>query len=345
MKKQLSTSTFKLVFVWLCLAWFQPTIAQDAQFSQYNRSPIQINPALVGPTKGKVRVLAAHRNQSSQVLRGNSFVGHFVSVDTRILEDSKQSLGIGVSALRDASGESNIGSKSLNLSVSYLRKITGAKGAHHKLRAGIEGGIVDRNFDVWDVRTAAQFGVSPIFDGLFESNFLHTDINFGMAWQADFPNGNSITISAAGHHLNRPSVSLFGVDNLSMNIRYAVHGTAELGLSDTWSIVPTFLYAHQGGSKTINLGSSLRKQLGETNSRKYIEFGLLTRWMDANFINANMAVVPILNLTWDRFNIGFSADIVTNNLRVPGSFDNAFEASVGYLFGQLSKLPSQPKLH
>jgi len=346
MKKQLPT--FSFVFVWLCLAWLPPALAQDAQFSQYNRSPIQINPALTGTAEGKVRVLAAHRNQRSQVLRGNSFVSHFVSVDTRVLEDNKQSLGIGVSALRDASGESNIGSKSLNLSVAYMRMITGAKGAQHKLRAGIEGGIVDRNFDIWHVRTAAQFEVSPIFDGLFESNFRHTDINVGVAWQADFPNGNSFTVGIAAHHLNSPSVSLLDVDEVSMNIRYAVHGTAELGLSDKWSIVPTLLYWRQGGSHTINLGSSLRKSFGAVRSRRHIEFGILARWIDTVFTDAglsNLALGPILNLYWDRFSVGMSADVVVQKLQTAGSFDQAFELSFGYLFGQLTEHPSQPILH
>ena len=104
------------------LAWLQPSYAQDIQFSDLARTPLQVNAAQTGNFDGKIRALTGYRNQWSQVLRDDAFNAYFASIDARILGNEEQALSIGLSGLTDVSGI-DAGSSSFHFSTAYTNKL------------------------------------------------------------------------------------------------------------------------------------------------------------------------------------------------------------------------------
>lgn len=350
MKERLSQIIFSIIMLIFWLANCPSAVAQDIQYSQYSRTPIQLNPALTGHSMGKTRVLTAYRNQWSQFLRGDAYVSGFVSGDFNFQKDSLQGFGIGVSLERDVAGELSFGDTAVKLSAAYQRKVAGTNGNDHRIFAGLGVGIVQRRIDLTNARWPSQHDGNGGFDPTiiielpadFNSDFLFVDLNMGLMWQSTFKNGNRFFIGAAGHHINKPNVSFFngGIES-DLTIRYALHGGGEIHLGNklthNWSVLPSFLYLAQGESNVLNLGGSVRKYLGSEVTHRFIEFGVLAR-LGRNLSNARevTAFVPSLILNLKRFSVGLSVDVPTNELRQVSGFNGAFEVSLGYLFGALS---------
>ena len=56
-----------LVNITFIIALFKFGISQDIHFSQYNLSPLNLNPSLTGAFQGDLRFIGNHRNQWSSV--------------------------------------------------------------------------------------------------------------------------------------------------------------------------------------------------------------------------------------------------------------------------------------
>ena len=360
MKQQLQTVSVLTLLVLGALAWLQPALAQDIQFSQYNRTPIQVNPAMAGNTQGKVRLQTAYRNQWSQVLRGDAFNAYLVSADTRVLEDEKQALGLGISGLSDVAGELSFGSRSLNLSASYQRKFGASETAVHKLLVGLEAGIANRRIDLTSARWPSQHDGNGGFDPTIEvpitsvpginPDFSHADINGGLVWQSIYAGGHSFYLGVAGHHLNKPNVSFFNLvtgeepeQETSLSIRYTIHGGSEYSLSASWSLISSFLYLNQGEHNSLTLNSSVRKYFGERGAFKFLQGGVSIRTV--NGIDGSIqgsALSPIVNLNLKRFNLGLVVDIPINELGDQPIFNGAGELTLGFLFGSFDERNKTP---
>ena len=351
MKQQL----YKLLGIGLwvlfgCLAWQQPCAAQDIQFSDLNRTPLQVNAAQTGNFDGKIRVLAGYRNQWSQVLRSDAYITQFLSVENRLLSDEKQTFSLGISAARDASGELQSGSRSLKLSAAYDREIISTTTADHSIIIGLEGGWVSRNIYTNTARWTAQHIGSGEFSNVDPSGELLNrqstlDLNGGLIWKSIFHNGNTFYLGAATHHLNKPSVSLLTDEEVTLTVRYAIHGSGEFYLSEKYSFIPSFLFSSQGNVWALSTGSFFRKYLGPPTI-KSITGGLLVNAGNdiAKSVNV-IAVTPVFSLDFDRLSIGLSYDLPISDYRLQGSFNGGAELTVGYIFGtqQLQNIVPVPE--
>ena len=312
------------------IAWLQPSYAQDIQFSDFNRTPLQVNAAQTGNFEGKIRALAGYRNQWSQVLRGDAFNAYFASIDARILGNKKQALSIGLSGLTDVA-EISIGSNAIHFSTTYERKLISTQKANHSLRVGIEAGI--NEFSLSRRRAIAQVDLEFIE---IDNNFLgftFFDVNGGLVWQSTYANGNAFHIGVAANHLNRASIIFMGQDESHINVRYTIHGSGEFQVSSTWKLLPSFFYVNQGSHSAVTAGASGRKYLGNQLSGKFLQGGLLIRRILGNGFSAqSSAIIPVMNLNLNRFSIGLSYDFVTSSLMQQGSSGGAAELTLGYIY-------------
>ena len=322
------------------LALLQPCAAQDIQFSDFNRTPLQINPAQTGNFDGKIRALAGYRNQWSQVLRSDAYITQFLSVENRLLSDEKQTFGLGISAARDASGELQSGSRSLKLSAAYDREIISTTTADHSIIIGLEGGWVSRNIYTNTARWTAQHigtGELRIIDpsGELLNRQSTLDLDGGVIWKSTFHNGNAFYLGAAAHHINKPRVSLMTDEKVTLTVRYTIHGSGEFYLSEKYSFIPSFLYLEQGGHNSLAGGVSLRRYLGDKIDSRSIQGGFLVRVSEdfAENLQVN-ALVFKTNLNLKHFSIGLTSEITTSDFIVSGNYTSAFEMTLGYLIGR-----------
>ena len=336
-------SGLSLLIILCSMAWLQPCVAQDFIFSDFNRTPLLINPALTGNFNGKVRARAGHRNQWSEVLSGTSFQSHFVSVDTRLDVDDNQNFGFGLSGLRDVGGALDFGSKSLNFSSAYERKLISTEKSTHSIRLGLEGGIVRRSIDLSDTRWPSQHDGNGGFDPTIpapelegiDSDFLIADVNGGLFWQSIFSDGSAFYLGLAAHHLNRPNVSFFVDEEEKLSTRYTIHGGGEIRLTQAWSMMPTFLYVDQGEHSAF-IGGALARRYFDRSASTSLQAGILVRAnKDLGGSLQTNAITPTVNLLLKRLSLGIAVDITTSQL-AEVSYNGAVEVSLGYVFGAIT---------
>ena len=99
------------------------TMAQDIHFSQYDNSPLNLDPALAGHFDGDYRFVLNHRNQwASVTVPYKTFSGFF---DTKIPFEKlkKGTFGAGIILNNDKAGDSQLGIFQANVLLSYTQKM------------------------------------------------------------------------------------------------------------------------------------------------------------------------------------------------------------------------------
>ena len=119
------------------------TIAQDIHYSQFGRSPLNINPALTGLFKGDLRFIGNYRSQWNKVpVNYMTFSG---GVEQKFINSNlKNSLfSAGIYINHDEAGDLELSNTNVTLSGSFTRRLA----EKHFLTAGIQFGGAQRRFD------------------------------------------------------------------------------------------------------------------------------------------------------------------------------------------------------
>ena len=109
----------KYIVFSLCVLGLLKTNAQDIHFSQFNNSPLNLNPGLIGVFNGDYRFVGNQRTQWSSVTTPYSTFG--LSADANGLFGSP--IGAGLSIYNDKAGDSEFGTMQIGLGASYLSLI------------------------------------------------------------------------------------------------------------------------------------------------------------------------------------------------------------------------------
>ncbi|HND17475.1 MAG TPA: type IX secretion system membrane protein PorP/SprF, partial [Saprospiraceae bacterium] len=99
----------KLGTILICLFVGNILMAQDIHFTQYNMSPMTLNPALTGNYLGSYRVGGIYRNQWASIIPAYSTPSFFV--DAPIITGFRKNdwIGVGVAITADKSGTAKLG--------------------------------------------------------------------------------------------------------------------------------------------------------------------------------------------------------------------------------------------
>ncbi len=103
----------KAIFVTSILLCFTNAKSQDIHFSQYNSSPLALNPALAGMNSCDYRVYANFRTQWMTVSSGNTYRTFAGGADMAVGKITKYNsfAGVGISFFSDQAGDINFNSK------------------------------------------------------------------------------------------------------------------------------------------------------------------------------------------------------------------------------------------
>src|SRR3954462_6927307 len=115
--------------------------AQDIHFSQYNASPMLLNPAMAGMNAGDYRVYANFRTQWMTVAQGNTYRTFAGGADVSLGKMTKFNsfAGLGISFFSDQAGEVNLNSNHVDITFAYHFMLN-RKGTM-QLSAGLQGGF------------------------------------------------------------------------------------------------------------------------------------------------------------------------------------------------------------
>ena len=321
-------------------------LAQDIHFSQFYMSPLNLNPALTGVMNCNQRFVANYRNQWASILQSNSFNTYSASYDQKIPVGQFDYFGIGGTLWGDVAGSADFQTLQARISGSYSRKMAGGRRQAHYLVVGADAGLGQRSIDF----TKLQFGTQHDGEGGFDpglpsqenigrDNFLFPDVSAGILWFSVLDENTNFYAGVAAHHLNGPNVSFTNDSLVSVFTKYTAHAGGEFTLANGIGLVPGVVAFRQGPSFLLNLGTSFRFHLAQSNqSTNTFQLGVWTRLVNNYFLSEDPtnsqlgadAVIISARFEYEQFNFGFSYDWNVSPLKVASNGNGAFEFSLVY---------------
>lgn len=295
--------------------------SQDIHFSQFNNSPLTLNPASTGVFNGDIRAILNYKSQWKQV--SDPFKTYAFSFDAGLLKKKWQNgyIGLGVSVFNDHAGASNMSLTQGNLSVSSVLSVAD----NHMLSVGIQAGMAQRSVDYAGLQWDSQYDGLQ-YDGNLSSgetfannSFSFQDYSTGVQWS--FGKGEMYStandavkanLGIAMFHVNRPVQDFLGTKD-KLYSKYVVHGMFFKGIKNSkYSLIPSGALYLQGKSKEIMIGMLAKMNLKEaskytgTIKSSAVYLGGYYRFGDAIAICTQFEV--------DRYFVGISYDVNLSGL-------------------------------
>jgi type IX secretion system PorP/SprF family membrane protein len=242
--------------------------AQDAFFTQYYASPLNINPAMMGVFQGQCRLNVNYRQQWGGIFSDVPIRTIHSSFDYRLRIVDEDYIAFGINAVQDESGAySKLKSTRGNLGISYMKQLSanrynssdqylvaGIQFGTGQFRTGTDGLWFNRQYDslTYNVNTALASGEVGV-----QSN-MYLDYTAGLMWYMVAQDNMSLYIGASAHHLSNPNISFFGNKGESLRRRFNINMGGEIPLNDELSILPSMMTSIQGPSMMTQFGSNFR---------------------------------------------------------------------------------------
>jgi len=282
--------------------------AQDIHFSQFNASPLTLNPALTGVNKCNYRFALNYKNQWGNVAPYNTFAA---SYDMNINKKSKGNYGgIGASAFVDRAGDTKFTTANFKLTGSYSLMLS-SDGSQF-ITTGLEAGVIQNSFDYSEMTFDSQFGPDGFNENAgtretFESTKkIVADVGAGMLYNYTQKQTN-IYAGAAFTHLNQPNQSFRNDLDEKLHMKFTFHGGGQFPINDQFFIQPRYMFLKQGPHMELNAGSMFKFKKSRVPSDKTAFYvGGWYRLKDAVILSARMDI--------GSFNVGVSYDINVSKL-------------------------------
>jgi len=219
---------------------------QDVQLTQYDASPLLLNPALTGMKNNlKYRFVQQYRNQWDAVAR-KSFVSTSLAYDMNL----QQKWGAGAYIINDNSSRVF---NSFSFVLSGAHDITIGNQDKHHLMVGLQSGFILKTLKLNQYSFDKQYH-NGIFDTdlpsgeTFEkSKRFMPEVNFGFAYinTDDATSYHPYGGIAVWHITNPKSNFLSEGEESRLPLRYVIHVGSLFELNEQWIIDPKFLVMKQ----------------------------------------------------------------------------------------------------
>ncbi len=323
--------SLKLLAPALLLALSIQLQAQDIHYSQFGRSPMNINPALTGLFKGDLRFIGNYRSQWNKVpVNYMTFSG---GVDQKFINTNlKNSLfSAGIYFNHDEAGDLELSNTNVTLSGSFTRRLS----TKHYLTAGIQVGGAQRGFNAGNLRVDNQYDGDGFNSGLStgeifdNSSVFYADLSGGVNYRfQNFKNRTKIDIGTALYHVNRPNRSFYANSENRLAQRWSVYGTASMGIGEIFDIGLQVIGQFQGPHEEILVGGTGKIHLNQERDKE-LAFGLGLSYRLGD------AWAPSVVLDYRMWSFGFSYDINSSPFNVASYRRGGPELSAVYIFSKV----------
>lgn len=317
------------------------SFGQDIHFSQFDETPLQLNPANAG-VKHELRIIANYKSQWQSV--NAPFKTFAFSADGRLLRNKKHHMGLGIDFFSDNSGNGQIKTNQVNLSLSGIIALN----ENNRLTAGLMGGFTQRGINTNSYTWGNQYNgmtydaTRPTGEIASGANFSYADLGAGLQWSygtrdADLASndGKKINIGVAVFHPHQPAYSFYG-DQTKLYMKFVFHGDAAIGIRSTNLILrPSYIVFIQGPTKEITPGMMFQYIL--QGGTKYTNNKKLTTVSVGAYYRAKDALIAAAKLEYNNCAIGFSYDINLSKLKTVSSARGGFEISLRAAFNSFKR--------
>ena len=299
-------------------------IGQDVHFSQFWNTPIQINPAQTGLISGNMRFGLLHRNQWASIV--SPYKTYSFNGDYKFETSGGTDIGAGLNVYNDVAGDTKMSTTNIQLSVSSILSIND----NNTVSVGLMGGLVQKSLNpnamIWgnQYQNGSYNSGADAGEVVNMSPGMKADISAGLLYvyhskdrTMSSNDGFRGTIGFSLNHINTPKTSwtVGSPDVLHRNM--LIHGGLNIGVSNSkLSIIPGFLVMIQGPSKELMAGSMFRYEIKGASHMTgnvkgtYVSLGAYMRLGDA--------IIPALQLEYDKYMLGLSYDYTTSGLQSGG---------------------------
>lgn len=304
---------------------------QDIHYSQFNRSPLYINPALTGIFKGDVRFVGNYRSQWNKVpVKYQTFSA---SVEQKFINtNQKNSLfSAGLLFNYDEAGDLQLSQTGIGLAGSYTHRLT----KKHFITGGLHLGFAQRRLSDRNLQVDQQYN-GDVFDpslssgetGL-NSNISYGDFSVGLNYRIQNPKKRTrIDIGGSLFHLNNPNTNLFEGATTKLDKRMNLYGMSSFQLTKDFDLGLRILGQFQGPHEEIVIGGTLRYHIKHNRSRG-VSIGLA---LDRRLGDA---WVPTILLDYHNWSFGFNYDINSSYFNIATVRKGGPELSLIYIFSKV----------
>jgi type IX secretion system PorP/SprF family membrane protein len=328
MKQMISRASLLIA---LC-AGTQAAQAQDVHFTQFEASPLILNPSFTGGFDGQWRAAAVYRNQWSSVTV--PFVTYAASFDLPVATDisTDDYLAVCAQVYNDKAGDGNLTNFTGLVSVAY-GKYLGAK-ANNLVSLGVQAGYSEKSLDLSRLYFGDEFLNGNFQPGTSaEYPYLNNKVNFftvnaGLSYQAKFSDNFGLVLGVGGNNLNQPKESLAKKQNSDVGLGMRYNG--QLGiiayLGDKFSIRPAVLYQSQSTATELVAGSEFNYIVGNPDVRTWA-----TKVFLSGYYRNSDAIMAAVGMEFKGFRFGISYDYNISSLKNASNGNGGFEISLRYI--------------
>ncbi|TAL57758.1 MAG: type IX secretion system membrane protein PorP/SprF [Bacteroidetes bacterium] len=327
----------KYFLVFACLSLICPfsVIGQDIHFSQYNLTPLVINPAQAGAYKTH-EVIVNYKSQWTSI-SPNAYKTMMLTYDGRFKQKQWKTkwLAAGVNLFNDKAGDGNMKTMQLNATFGYHTQ-TSAKST---LGGGLIIGFVQRSIDysklTWDEQyiNGAFVPAAQSNEPVGDTKYGYPDVGLGVLYQYTkgqmYSTANDMVIFHTGlavTHLNMPKYSFYGTDE-KLYVKTTGHFDAVIGIKNTnISLLPGFIYMGQGPASEILPGCYFRYMLREQS--KFTGYVKGASIMFGTYLRVKDAFIPSVQFEIAEYTVGISYDMNVSGLKTATSGKGGFEISL-----------------
>jgi type IX secretion system PorP/SprF family membrane protein len=327
-------------FACLLVFFILPSISlsQDIHYSQFESSPLNLNPANTGAFNGDYRFSANHRKQWKSVTAPfNTFSGSFDMV-LGPLSQKKTRYSAGIQLNNDRAGDSRLGLFQAALSFSVMQPV--GSDSVHFLSAGIQAGYVQRSINYSDLTFDQQFdgdnynpssGNGESFSSNQHGYFdFSTGISYMYRKSERLKAGTGISVQ----HVNRPQDSFFG-EKIKMFSRIQAELHADAAIATRVDIVPALLFMKQGSFREFTAGTSIRYRFSEKPGKQYA-------FLVGGWLRKSDAFIASAGVEYNNLNVGVSYDFNTSDLERASNGKGGYELSLIYIIRKVKSTGIKP---
>ncbi|PKP02776.1 MAG: hypothetical protein CVU11_10700 [Bacteroidetes bacterium HGW-Bacteroidetes-6] len=322
------------------VAFVFSTKAQDMHFSQYNETPLLVNPALTGVFDGNHRIGLNYKNQWKNI--GTAYNTYDLSYDISFNKGNTSNgfLALGVVFFNDVAGDIHFQTTGGILNLAYQLHLN----EFQILGAGLYGGFSQKSLNEEGMMWVNQYDGTSGYDASMPSNeifdlyqFGYSDFGFGLNYELTnstegFNSNKGFRLNAgfAVQHVTQPKYQFTATANEKLDMKMIGHIRSFIQIGESnMSLVPSFYIAMQGKQKEILPGLCARYTLREESKytgfikKAYLTFGGYFRTGDAAIIQTLFEINDI--------GLGVSYDVNVSNLTDATNGNGGIEIALRYI--------------
>lgn len=332
-----TTLHLRFLFFSFCLIAAVAVQGQDIHFSQFYHSPLTLNPALTGVSKGDVRLATIYRSQW-EVAR-SPYKTIYAAAEKKFYNIAHETWWFsgGLQLFYDRTGDANADNANVALTGSYTRMLD----KENFLSIGLAAGFGQRQFKFGPLSFDSQWNGDifdpnrPTFENFDNTNITYPDFGIGINWRGQKTKTRSkLDVGVGAFHFNRPNQSFQSNDKSQLPTRWSLY------MMPTVQVAAKFDIAGYG---TVQIQDSYLEAIGgaagklhlNTNKAKEVALQL---GFEYRFNAIGDAFIPAAEIHYHDWMVGLSWDVNISGFSAATNSNGGPEIAIRYIFHKVYPL-------